>query len=339
MAKKKELNILFKATKINKFFGDFQANDNIDISISKGEIHALLGENGAGKSTLVKIFYGVLEPDSGTLEINNKQVDISSPNLARSHGIGMVFQHFSLFPALNVAENILIALDNKISFKQLILDITSLSNKWELSIDPLKQVNELSVGEQQRVEIIRCLMQNPKLLIMDEPTSVLTPQEIVSLFKILKKLSQSGCSILYISHKLEEIIELADKVTVLKSGKSIATIDAKKTTTSFLAETMVGKEIVKLKKISKKHNIKDVALQLNNLNKQKENHFGTTLNNINLTVHYGEIIGIAGIAGNGQVELMEALTGESVCNNDNEILLDNKSIGYKNVTLRFYEDN
>tara|TARA_B110000967_G_scaffold179954_1_gene195868 strand:+ start:543 stop:2105 length:1563 start_codon:yes stop_codon:yes gene_type:complete len=334
MASRKEPEILFKAHKISKFFGNFQANNNIDISISKGEIHALLGENGAGKSTLVKIFYGVLEPDSGTLEINNKQVDISSPNLARSHGIGMVFQHFSLFPALNVAENILIALDNKISFKQLILDITSLSNKWELSIDPLKQVNELSVGEQQRVEIIRCLMQNPKLLIMDEPTSVLTPQEIVSLFKILKKLSQSGCSILYISHKLEEIIELADKVTVLKSGKSIATIDAKKTTTSFLAETMVGKEIVKLKKISKKHHIKDVALQLNNLNKQKENHFGTTLKNINLTVHYGEIIGIAGIAGNGQVELMEALTGESVCNNDNEILLDNKSIGYKNVTLR-----
>ena len=145
MAKKKELNILFKATKINKFFGDFQANDNIDISIFKGEIHALLGENGAGKSTLVKIFYGVLEPDSGTLEINNKQVDISSPNSARSHGIGMVFQHFSLFPALNVAENILIALDNKISFKQLISDVTNLSNKWGLLIDPLKQVNELSV--------------------------------------------------------------------------------------------------------------------------------------------------------------------------------------------------
>ena len=184
MANRKEPKILFNAHKITKYFGNFKANDNINISIVKGEIHALLGENGAGKSTLVKMFYGILKPDSGTIELNNQKINISSPNLARSHGIGMVFQHFSLFPALNVAENILISLDKKITFNQLILDITELSKKWDLSIDPLKQVNELSVGEQQRVEIIRCLMQNPRLLIMDEPTSVLTPQEITSLFKI-----------------------------------------------------------------------------------------------------------------------------------------------------------
>ena len=200
MSNTKELDILLEAKKINKNFGNFTANKDIDISILKGEIHALLGENGAGKSTLVKILYGILKPESGTIKINNKETIISSPNIARKNGIGMVFQHFSLFPALTVAENILIALDNKIRFKDLISKIKELSKEWELFIDPLKVVSELSVGEQQRVEIIRCLMQNPKLLIMDEPTSVLTPQEIENLFKILKRLAASGCSILYISH-------------------------------------------------------------------------------------------------------------------------------------------
>ena len=237
--------ILLRATKINKSFGNFTANKDIDISIAKGQIHALLGENGAGKSTLVKIFYGVLQPDSGSIEINNHRMVITSPNIARKNGIGMVFQHFSLFPALTVAENILIALDNKIKLNKVVDQITNLSKEWELFVDPFKLVSELSVGEKQRVEIIRCLMQNPNLLIMDEPTSVLTPQEIINLFRILKRLASSGCSILYISHKLEEIIELADEVTILKSGKSIATIDAKKTTTKFLAETMVGKKILK----------------------------------------------------------------------------------------------
>ena len=196
MGNKKELDILLEAIKINKQFGSFIANQDIDICIERGEIHALLGENGAGKSTLVKILYGILKPESGTIKINNEEITISSPNVARKNGIGMVFQHFSLFPALTVAENILIALDQKIKFKDLILRIKELSTEWELFIDPLKIVSELSVGEQQRVEIIRCLMQNPKLLIMDEPTSVLTPQEIENLFKILKRLASSGCSIL-----------------------------------------------------------------------------------------------------------------------------------------------
>ncbi|MDG1882183.1 MAG: ATP-binding cassette domain-containing protein, partial [Alphaproteobacteria bacterium] len=275
MANKKELDILFKATKINKSFGGFKANIDIDISIKKGEIHALLGENGAGKSTLVKIFYGVLKPDSGTIEINNQLVSISSPKSARTNGVGMVFQHFSLFPALTVAENILIALDQKISFQQLISDIRKLSEEWDLFIDPLRLISELSVGERQRVEIIRCLMQNPKLLIMDEPTSVLTPQEIENLFKILKRLSKSGCSILYISHKLEEIIELANQVTILKSGECVSTLNAKTTSTKELAETMVGKKITKLKKNNIKNN-KTVAFEVKNLNKIKDNDFGIT---------------------------------------------------------------
>ena len=334
MSNTKELDILLEANKINKKFGNFTANKDIDISILKGEIHALLGENGAGKSTLVKILYGILKPESGTIKINNEEITISSPNVARKSGIGMVFQHFSLFPALTVAENILIALDQKIKFKDLILRIKELSTEWELFIDPLKIVSELSVGEQQRVEIIRCLMQNPKLLIMDEPTSVLTPQEIENLFKILKRLASSGCSILYISHKLEEIIELANKVTILKSGKSIATIDAKNTTTKYLAETMVGKEITTLKKVQSKNLSKDIALEIRNLNKANTSDFGISLTNINVTVNYGEILGIAGIAGNGQTELMEILSGETICDNEDQIFLDGVPIGFKDITKR-----
>ncbi|MDC0457788.1 ABC transporter ATP-binding protein [Alphaproteobacteria bacterium] len=334
MARRKELDILFKATNISKSFGEFKANIDINISINKGEIHALLGENGAGKSTLVKIFYGVLKPDDGTIAINNKIVNVLSPKSARDNGIGMVFQHFSLFPALSVAENIFIALDKKISFKKLISEISNLSKEWELFIDPMRLVSELSVGEQQRVEIIRCLMQNPKLLIMDEPTSVLTPQEIENLFKILKRLSSSGCSILYISHKLEEIIELADQVTILKSGKCVSTLNAKKTSTKELAETMVGKKITKLKKSSVVDNSKNVALEVVNLNKIKDNNFGITLKNINLKINYGEILGVAGIAGNGQIELMEMLSGEAICENNEEILLDNIPIGSTNITSR-----
>ena len=330
---KKELDILLKATKICKSFGNFVANQNIDISIAKGQIHALLGENGAGKSTLVKIFYGVLQPDSGSIEINNQKISITSPNVARKNGIGMVFQHFSLFPALTVAENILIALDNKIKFGEVVNEISKLSKEWELFVDPLKLVSELSVGEKQRVEIIRCLMQNPNLLIMDEPTSVLTPQEIKNLFKILKRLASSGCSILYISHKLEEIIELADEVTVLKSGKSIESIDAKKTTTNFLAETMVGKKITQLKK-NVKTNSKNIAFEVKNLNKQKDHEFGISLNNINLQVNYGEILGVAGIAGNGQVELMEILSGETDCEDNHQILFDKLPIGKANINER-----
>ncbi|MDA9148853.1 ABC transporter ATP-binding protein [Alphaproteobacteria bacterium] len=334
MGNKKELDILLEAIKINKQFGSFIANQDIDICIERREIHALLGENGAGKSTLVKILYGILKPESGTIKINNEEITISSPNVARKNGIGMVFQHFSLFPALTVAENILIALDQKIKFKDLILRIKELSTEWELFIDPLKIVSELSVGEQQRVEIIRCLMQNPKLLIMDEPTSVLTPQEIENLFKILKRLASSGCSILYISHKLEEIIELANKVTILKSGKSIATIDAKNTTTKYLAETMVGKEITTIKKVQSKNLSKGIALEIRNLNKANTSDFGISLTNINVTVNYSEILGIAGIAGNGQTELMEILSGETICDKEDQIFLDGVPIGFEDITKR-----
>ena len=308
----KNSKTLLKAKGLIKKFGDFVANNAINIEIQKGEIHALLGENGAGKSTLVKMFYGLLSPDSGKIILNGKEVNIINPKFARSLGIGMVFQHFSLFPALSVSENILISLDQKLSKHELENKIIETSNKWGLSISPSKKVVELSVGEQQRVEIIRCLLQNPKLLIMDEPTSVLSPQEIVNLFKVLKNLSRSGCSILYISHKLHEIKEIAKRVTILKSGRVIDALETKNVSTNILAEKMVGKKVVKLKgkKNLTKFN-KSIALSANNLCRTKKNQFGVSLNNINFSLNFGEILGVAGIAGNGQVELMEALSGET----------------------------
>ncbi len=330
----KNSKTLLKATGLTKNFGSFVANNSIDIEIKKGEIHALLGENGAGKSTLVKMFYGLLSPNKGKIILNDKEVNIINPKFARSLGIGMVFQHFSLFPALSVSENILISLDQKLSKNELENRIIDTSKKWGLLINPSKKVAELSVGEQQRVEIIRCLLQNPKLLIMDEPTSVLSPQEIDNLFKVLKNLSKSGCSILYISHKLHEIKEIARRVTILKSGQVIDVMETKKVSTNLLAEKMVGKKVVKL---SGKKNFtnfkKSLALSANNLCRKKRNQFGVSLNNINFSLNYGEILGVAGIAGNGQVELMEALSGETLGDKE-EIIFEEKTIGNLKIENR-----
>ena len=325
---------LLEATGLTKKFGNFVANNSINFEVQKGEIHALLGENGAGKSTLVKIFYGLLSPDQGKITLNSNEVNIINPKHARSLGVGMVFQHFSLFPALSVSENILISLDQKLSKNELEKRIVITSKKWGLSINPSKKVAELSVGEQQRVEIIRCLLQNPKLLIMDEPTSVLSPQEIINLFKVLKNLSKSGCSILYISHKLHEIKEIAKRVTILKSGLVIDTMETKNVSTNILAEKMVGKKVVKLegKKISEKFK-KNIALSVNDLSRSKKNQFGVSLNKINFSISFGEILGVAGIAGNGQVELMEALSGESIGKKE-EIVFEKKTIGNLKIETR-----
>ncbi len=330
----KNSKTLLKANGLTKNFGSFVANKSINIEIEKGEIHALLGENGAGKSTLVKMFYGLLSPNKGEIILNGKAVNMINPKFARSLGIGMVFQHFSLFPALSVNENILISLDQKLSKNELENRIIETSKKWGLSISPSKKVAELSVGEQQRVEIIRCLLQNPKLLIMDEPTSVLSPQEIVNLFKVLKNLSKSGCSILYISHKLHEIKELAKRVTILKAGKVIDAMETKNVSTNILAEKMVGKKVVKLttKKNRSKFN-KSLALSTNNLCRTKRNQFGVSLNNINFSLNFGEILGVAGIAGNGQVELMEALSGETQGEKE-EIIFEKNFIGNLKIENR-----
>ena len=295
---------------ITKAFPGTLANDKVGLTILPGEVHALLGENGAGKSTLVKMIYGLMQPDSGEILWEGKPLLIPNPKAARALGIGMVFQHFSLFDALTVLENIAVGLDDKISLKTLEKSIIDVSNDYGLKIDPQKRIADLSVGERQRVEIIRCLLQHPKLLIMDEPTSVLTPQEVDKLFVTLRRLSAEGVSILYISHKLDEIKALCHRATILRGGKYIQEVDPTQETASSMAQLMVGEKITLPKRTSQVSYGAEV-LKVQNLSLDSENPFGNDLQNINFAIQEGEVLGIAGIAGNGQTELLSALSGEA----------------------------
>jgi simple sugar transport system ATP-binding protein len=225
---------------ITKRYPAVVANDGVDLTVRPGEIHAVLGENGAGKSTLMKIIYGVTRPDAGEMRWEDRSVQIGSPAQARRLGIGMVFQHFSLFETLTVAENISLALDGGAKLETLAPRIREVSEDYGLPIDPHRLVHSMSVGERQRVEIVRCLLQSPKLLIMDEPTSVLTPQAVVKLFETLGRLAAEGCSILYISHKLDEIQALCDRATVLRGGRVTGTANPKNETAGSLAKMMIG---------------------------------------------------------------------------------------------------
>ena len=295
---------------IVKRFPASLANDHIDLAIRPGRIHALLGENGAGKSTLVKIIYGVQRPDAGTIRWQGAPVTIASPAHARRLGIGMVFQHFSLFDALTVAENIALGLDNRADRRDLASRIAEISHRYGLPLDARKVVHDLSVGERQRIEIVRCLLQKPRLLIMDEPTSVLTPQETERLFATLRQLAAEGRAILYISHKLEEIGALCDTATILRHGRVVATCDPRQETRHRLAELMVGSEI---KAPARRHRRAQTAtprLMVERLSTRSDREFGTDLQDISFSVGAGGIFGIGGIAGNGQNELMEALSGE-----------------------------
>ena len=325
--KEEDNNIILRGQNLTKVFGEFKANDNVNFSIAKGEVHALLGENGAGKSTFVKIIYGLLKPDSGEIYWKNKIIDINGPKHARDLGIGMVFQHFSLFDSLTVLENISLAISDSEVTADLEKRIEKLSSEYGLKIDPHSRVFNLSVGEQQRVEIIRCLLQDPELLIMDEPTSVLTPQEIAKLFEVLEKLSSNGCSILFITHKLEEVRKLTTKASILRRGVNVATVNTKDHTAKSFSQMMVGHEIVdnnpKNRKINKENN-----LRINSLSRPSESQFSVSLKNINIEISGGEILGIAGIAGNGQYELMEALTGEYLVNDKDTIMFNNKDLSF-----------
>jgi simple sugar transport system ATP-binding protein len=294
---------------ISKSYPGVIANSNISFDINVGEVHALLGENGAGKSTLVKIIYGLVKPDSGNLLLNGAPFKPGTPSEARKAGIAMVFQHFSLFEALSVAENISLGMDHPPNQKDLGEKIKSVSESYGLPLDPAKTVGALSVGERQRVEIIRCLLQNPKLLVMDEPTSVLTPQEVDILFKTLLKLRSEGTSILYISHKLEEIRKLCDTATILRLGKKVDTCTPKNTSTKKLAEMMVGSSIKAPKKINKPAG--RILLKIENVCSLSKSQFGTPLTNIEFDLKQGEILGIGGVAGNGQDELFAVLSGNS----------------------------
>jgi len=318
---------------MTKIYPSVIANDSIDMTIAPGEIHAVLGENGAGKSTLMKAIYGVVKPDKGQILWNGEVVNIRNPAHARKLGIGMVFQHFSLFETLTVTENIALAMEDYKNLDALASRIEDVSKEYGLPLDPGRLVHSLSVGLRQRVEIIRCLLQQPELLIMDEPTSVLTPQAVRKMFETLRRLAAEGCSILYISHKLDEIMELCHSATIIRGGKVTGyAIPADETATS-LARMMIGKE---LPVCSQDNPVIDGAefLGVDNLSKSSSDQFGTDLDKISFSVHGGEILGIAGISGNGQQELLYALSGEKPVENHDSIKICGEAVGHLNPDER-----
>jgi simple sugar transport system ATP-binding protein len=311
---------------LSKSFPGVKANDDVSFRVGHGEIHALLGENGAGKSTLVKMIYGVLRPDSGTMHLHGETYVPSKPFDARAHGIGMVFQHFSLFEALTVKENIELGINPELAKGDLRKRIIEVSDYYGLKLDPDRLIGDLSVGQRQRVEIVRCLLQNPRLIIMDEPTSVLTPQEADLLFTTLRRLADEGCSILYISHKLEEIRALCHTATILRGGRVVATCTPAEETAKSLAEMMIGAILMPAKREGGR--IGEVKLRVDSLSLPSEDPFGVDLKGVSLGVRAGEIVGIAGVAGNGQEELMAALIGERLPPMADALQLDGRPVGH-----------
>lgn len=303
-------NSLLELRGLTKAYPGVVANKDVSFTIQPGEIHALLGENGAGKSTLVKTIYGLVKPDSGTMALNGAPFAPAEPRVARAAGVAMVFQHFSLFDALNVAENIALGMENPPPQREIAARVREVSQHYGLPLDPDRIVGDLSAGERQRVEIIRCLLQDPKLLIMDEPTSVLTPQEVDILFQTLRKLSAEGTAILYISHKLEEIRSLCEAATILRLGEVVGDCDPRETSAKDMAEMMVGQVLHVPEKAAKAGG--DTVLQLTALSAPATHQFGTALKDISLGVQAGEVLGIGGVAGNGQDELVAALSGETI---------------------------
>ena len=311
---------------IVKSFPGTLANDHVDLTLAPGQIHALLGENGAGKSTLVKIVYGALRADAGAILWQGEPVEIASPAQARSLGIGLIFQHFSLFDSLTVAENIALGIDEKVPMRELTERIGQVSSRYGLSLDPGRHVHTLSVGERQRVEVVRCLLQNPTLLIMDEPTSVLTPQEAEKLFETLRQLAAEGCTILYISHKLEEIRALCSKAMVMRGGRVVETCDPRAVTARDLAQMMIGSELA-TPGHGDRGDVGAERLTVEHLSLPADHPFGTDLIDISFSVRGGEIFGIAGVAGNGQPELMAALSGERLIDDPDAIRMDGAPVG------------
>jgi simple sugar transport system ATP-binding protein len=320
---------------ITKSYPSVVANQRVSLCVLPGEIHAVLGENGAGKSTLMKIIYGVAKADSGEIFWNGNPVAISSPAEARRLGIGMVFQHFSLFETLTVAENIALSVDGPFDLRALASRIEAVSERYGLALNPGRLVHSLSVGERQRVEIVRCLLQEPELLIMDEPTSVLTPAAVDGLFETLRHLSEDGCSVLYISHKLEELRTLCHKATVMRNGCVVGTADPTRETAAGLARLMVGGELPVCEH-SPAVAGGEARLIIDGLSRRADDPFGTDLHDINLRVYSGEIIGIAGISGNGQQELLAALSGERPLERHGctQIQIDGRPAGHLNAAQR-----
>ncbi|MBM3409516.1 MAG: ABC transporter ATP-binding protein [Betaproteobacteria bacterium] len=318
---------------ITKRWPSVVANDAVSLEVMPGEIHALLGENGAGKSTLMKILYGVIQADAGEIVWEGRAVRIASPAEARRLGIGMVFQHFSLFETLTVVENIALGLGDGSALDPLAERITEVSGRYGLPIDPHRIVHALSVGERQRVEIVRCLLQQPRLLIMDEPTSVLSPQAVDSLFDTLRTIAAEGCSVMYISHKLDEIRSLCHRATVLRGGQVSARCTPAQETHESLARMMIGGDLPEVTRRSAPE-ASPVRLALHALTMAPEDPFGTALDNVSLQVRSGEIVGIAGVSGNGQQELIELLSGERLAENAGSILIEQVPAGRLDVSRR-----
>ena len=324
---------ILETVEVTKSFGDFVANDRVSLSIAAGEIHALLGENGAGKSTLVKALFGVHRPDSGSILWRGRPVEIGSPARARELGIGMVFQHFSLFDALTVAENVAVALPADYSVARVTRELAEISGRYGLPLNPHALVADLSSGQRQRVEIVRCLMQNPDLVIMDEPTSVLTPQEAEDLFAMLERLTAEGRAVLYISHKLDEVRRLCQHATVLRHGRVVGSCVPAETDKAELARMMVGETVHAARPAGAAAGA-EVALRVRDLSMPAPNLFGTALKNISFTLPAGQVSAIAGIAGNGQGELFAALSGESPCTGPETIAIFGRPVGRLGITAR-----
>ncbi len=293
---------------ITKQYPAVRANDAVSLSVQAGEIHAVLGENGAGKSTLMKIIYGAVQPDAGEMRWNGQLLKVASPAQARVLGISMVYQHFSLFDTLTAAQNVWLGLDKGLQLAQVSQRIVEVAHTYGLDVDPERPVHTLSVGERQRVEIVRALLTNPKLLILDEPTSVLTPQAVGKLFVTLRQLSADGCSILYISHKLDEIRALCTRCTVLRGGKVTGEVDPRQESNASLSRYMIGADPPAL--VQRSVNAGAVVLDVRGLSLKALDPFGTELKGVSFDVRAGEILGVAGVSGNGQQELLRALSGE-----------------------------
>lgn len=320
-------------SQISKRYPGVVANDAVSLSVQPGQLHALIGENGAGKSTLMKIAYGVTQPDAGEIRWQGERVVLNSPAQARRLGIGMVFQHFSLFESLSVAENIALALPpGVIDATRLAGEIEKLGERYGLPIKPDQPVYALSVGERQRVEVIRCLMQQPKLLIMDEPTSVLAPQAVERLFETLRRLAAEGVSVLYISHKLDEVRALCSAATVMRGGKVTGVCDPRVESVASLSKLMIGTEPPRSH--ARVHQAGAPVLDVRDLSIAPREPSGKPLNRISLTVHAGEIVGIAGVSGNGQSELLDLIAGEDRRAPNDAILIHAQPVGAEPVTRR-----
>ena len=325
------MNTNLKVLNISKIYPGCIANDKISLEFKSGKIYALLGENGAGKSTLVKILSGVVLPDEGEIFLNNKLIKLNSPVDAKKNKIGMVFQHFNLFETLSVFENLIIdSQETRVNLRE---KINIIMKKYNFEIDLDIPVLNLSAGQKQKVEIIRCLIRNPEVLIMDEPTSVLTEQETSELFTSLKKFSSEGILIIYITHKLKEVMSLCDEVAVMRKGQLVSISEVINEKIETLANKMVGQNLKKIKKnIIKKHTSENL-LKISNLNFISEDPFETNLNDINFSVNRGECLGIAGISGNGQSELFQILSGE-ITSNKKSIEFNKNYIGDLNPQER-----